>query len=93
MVEEFQNQAFDQRLWEIYLWAAFRDFGLDITQLEAPDFECRAPGIDFTVEATTVAPSMIGPLVEHSIASAFHFPLSLSIDDGAARKPRAVTTS
>jgi len=65
MVEEFQKQAFDQRLWEIYLWAACREFGLDVEQLEAPDFRCRAPGIDFTVEATTAAPSTMGALAEH----------------------------
>jgi hypothetical protein len=65
MVGEFQTTSFDQRLWEIYLWAAFRDFGLDVEQLEAPDFRCTAPGIDFTVEATTAAPSTMGPLASH----------------------------
>jgi hypothetical protein len=65
LVQEFQNKGFDQRLWEIYLWAAFREFGLDVEQLEAPDFRCTAPGIDFTVEATTAAPSTMGPLAEH----------------------------
>ncbi|WGJ15966.1 hypothetical protein QEV83_06875 [Methylocapsa sp. D3K7] len=65
MVEEFQRKAFDQRLWEIYLWAALREFGLDVEQLEAPDFRCRGPGVDFTVEATTAAPSTMGPLAEH----------------------------
>ncbi len=65
LVNEFQNKGFDQRLWEIYLWAAFREFMLDVEQLEAPDFQCSGPGIDFTVEATTAAPSTMGPLVEH----------------------------
>lgn len=65
LVSEFQNKAFDQRLWEIYLWAAFREFSLDVEQLEAPDFRCTGPGIDFTVEATTAAPSSMGPLAEH----------------------------
>lgn len=64
-VREFQTNGFDQRLWELYLWAAFREFSLDVTQLEAPDFQCRAPGIDFTVEATTVAPSQGGVLKDH----------------------------
>jgi hypothetical protein len=36
-----------------------------VTQLESPDFICRAPGIEFTVEATTVAQSLTGPLAEH----------------------------
>lgn len=65
LVQEFQTRGFDQRLWEIYLWAAFREFGLDIAQHEAPDFRCTGPGIDFTVEATTVAPSDKGALAEH----------------------------
>lgn len=64
-VSEFQFNQFDQRLWELYLWATFRELGFDITQPEAPDFLCSAPGIAFTVEATTVAPSMSGPLANH----------------------------
>ncbi len=64
-VEEFQFHQFDQRLWELYLWAAFRELGFDVTQMEAPDFMCRAPGIEFTVEATTVSPSQKGPLATH----------------------------
>jgi len=64
-VQEFQFKQFDQRLWELYLWAAFRELGFDVTQLESPDFKCRAPGIEFTVEATTVAPSQSGPLAAH----------------------------
>lgn len=64
-VQEFQFKQFDQRLWELYLWAAFRELGFDITHLEAPDFMCRAPGIEFSVEATTVAPSTAGPLAAH----------------------------
>ncbi len=65
LVSEFQTKGFDQRLWEIYLWAAFREFMLDVELLEAPDFRCRAPGIDFCVESTTVAPSLSGALAEH----------------------------
>ena len=64
-VHEFQFTQFDQRLWELYLWAAFRELGFDIEQPEAPDFLCRAPGIDFTVEATTVSASSAGPLAAH----------------------------
>ncbi|MGX5722825.1 hypothetical protein [Shinella zoogloeoides] len=64
-VKEFQTTAFDQRIWELYLWAAFRELGFDVTQPEAPDFSCRAPGIAFTVEATTVSPSTSGPLAVH----------------------------
>lgn len=65
LVREFQTKGFDQRLWEIYLWAAFREFSLDVEHLEAPDFRCRGPGIDFCVEATTAAPSLSGALAEH----------------------------
>lgn len=64
-VREFQTNGFDQRLWELFLWAAFREFFLDVEQLEAPDFRCTAPGLDFTVEATTVAPSESGALQDH----------------------------
>ena len=65
LVSEFQKKGFDQRLWEIYLWAAFKGFSLDVELLEAPDFRCRGPGIDFTVEATTAAPSDRGVLADH----------------------------
>ena len=66
-VREFQCHQFDQRLWELYLWAAFKEMGLDVVQHEAPDFECISPafGINFTAEATTIAPSRSGVLSEH----------------------------
>jgi hypothetical protein len=64
-VREFQFHQFEQRLWEVYLWSALREVGFDITQPEAPDFLCRAPGIEFTVEATTVTASTAGPLANH----------------------------
>lgn len=64
-VREFQTNGFDQRLWELFLWSSFREFSLDVEQLEAPDFQCTAPDLDFTVEATTVGPSMGGVLSDH----------------------------
>jgi len=64
-VNEFQFKQFDQRLWELYLWATFRELGFDIKQPEAPDFLCSGPGISFAVEATTVGPSIDGPLASH----------------------------
>lgn len=76
LVNEFQTKGFDQRLWEIYLWAAFREFMLDVELLEAPDFRCRAPGIDFCVESTTAAPSLSGALAEH--------PMPKTIEETAA---------
>ncbi len=63
-VSEFQFNHFDQRLWEMFLWATFRELGFDVSQPEAPDFTCEAPGIAFTVEATTVGPSTSGVLAD-----------------------------
>lgn len=64
-VKEFQTQQFDQRLWELYLWATFRELGFDVTQPEAPDFHLKSPHGEFTVEATTCAPSKTGVLADH----------------------------
>jgi hypothetical protein len=64
-VQEFQRHQFDQRLWELYLWAAFREGGYDVAHGTAPDFRVSAPGVAFAVEATTVAPSKDGVLSEH----------------------------
>lgn len=64
-VQEFQTKHFDQRLWELYLWAVFRELGYDVTQPEAPDFHIVSPRGEFTVEATTCAPSEGGVLAEH----------------------------
>jgi hypothetical protein len=64
-VSEFQFKQFDQRLWEMYLWAAFRELRFDVTQPEAPDFLCQGPGFAFTAEATTVGPSASGVLADH----------------------------
>lgn len=65
LATEFRTKGFDQRLWEIYLWAVFREFNLQVRQLEAPDFLCEGLGYSFSVEATTVAPSLTGALAEH----------------------------
>ncbi len=64
-VKEFQRHQFDQRLWELYVWAALREGGYDVKINEAPDFLCWAPDAAFTVEATTVAPSKDGVLAQH----------------------------
>lgn len=63
-VHEFQFEQFDQRLWELYLWATFRELRFDVSQPKAPDFLCEGPGFAFTVEATTVAPSTSGVLAD-----------------------------
>lgn len=65
-VREFQTQGFDQRLWEIYLWACFREAGFDVDQLEHPDFLLKLAGTPlFAVEATTAAASRDGVLADH----------------------------
>lgn len=64
-VKEFQTKHFDQRLWELYLWATLRELGYDVTQPEAPDFHVSAPRCEFTIEATTCAPSEGGVLADH----------------------------
>jgi hypothetical protein len=65
LVKEFQESQFDQRLWEIYLWAMFRDQGYDVEHSEAPDLIVASPWFNFSVEATTVAPSTSGALALH----------------------------
>lgn len=64
-VQEFQRHQFDQRLWELYLWASLRELGYDVAHGEAPDFLVGAPRGQFCVEATTVAPSKAGVLSNH----------------------------
>jgi hypothetical protein len=64
-VQEFQRHQFDQRLWELYLWAAFREGGFDVERLESMDFLCSSPWARFCVEATTVGPSLSGVLATH----------------------------
>ena len=65
-VSEFQRRHFDQRLWEMYLWAVLRELNYDVSQPNAPDFLCDGVAARFTVEATTVAPSVSGVLAERS---------------------------
>lgn len=57
-VQQFQTDAFDARLWELYLFAAFREMGYAIDRSEQiPDFACDGILSKFTVEAVTVNPS------------------------------------
>lgn len=65
LVKEFQETQFDQRLWEIYLWAMLRDQGYDVSHQEAPDLIAKSPVFQFSIEATTVAPSTSGALAKH----------------------------
>jgi hypothetical protein len=57
-IEQFQTTGFDARIWELYLFAAFREIGYRIEHVRpAPDFMCVNPLATFGVEATTVNPS------------------------------------
>ena len=55
-VREFQTSGFSARIWELYLWTAFRslDFELDYTAA-VPDFALSKDGQRLFVEATTVS--------------------------------------
>lgn len=55
-VREFQTSGFSARMWELYLWTAFRslDFELDYA-FAVPDFALSKGGQRLFVEATTVS--------------------------------------
>lgn len=65
LVKEFQESQFNQRLWEIYLWAMFRDQGYEVDHQKAPDLIVGSPWFRLAVEATTIASSTSGPLSDH----------------------------
>ena len=55
-VREFQTSGFSARIWELYLWAAFRAMDFDIDYGSAvPDFALGKDGKRLFVEATTVS--------------------------------------
>lgn len=57
-VEQFQTVAFDARLWEVYLFAAFVEAGfVRLRDVAIPDFVFRSPFGVVGVEATTLNPS------------------------------------
>ena len=57
-VEQFQTTGFDARIWELYLFAAFREMNYEINRTHrAPDFSCTNPFASFYVEAVTVNPT------------------------------------
>jgi hypothetical protein len=65
-IEQFQTTGFDARIWELYLFAAFREMLYWIDRSHpAPDFLCENPGARFYVEAVTVNPTRdkIGAIV------------------------------
>lgn len=57
-VPEFQTENFDSRLFELYLLAAFREQGVNVTQDHpSPDFLIERAGQECYVEAVTANPS------------------------------------
>jgi hypothetical protein len=63
-VEQFQTAGFDARLWELYLFAALVESGLEVFHPKpAPDFLARGLNGEFTLEATTINPSVGGSIL------------------------------
>ena len=57
-VEQFQTTGFDQRIWELYLFATFIEMGLNLNRSNPiPDFQCSSLMDRFSVEAVTVGPT------------------------------------
>jgi hypothetical protein len=65
-VGDFQTEGFDARLWELYLFAAFREQGIDVLQdLDSPDFRLNHGEVTVFVEAATAnLPERMQPLPE-----------------------------
>ena len=57
-IEQFQTTGFDQRIWELYIFATLIELGYELDKAESvPDF-CAASLIgQFTLEAVTVGPT------------------------------------
>jgi len=57
-VGDFQTEGFDARLWELYLFAAFREQGIEVRQdLVSPDYRLNHLGLTVLVEAVTANPA------------------------------------
>lgn len=60
-VEQFQTSGFDQRIWELYLFAALVEMGHELdSRASVPDFLCSGMWQDFAIEAVTVGPTKVG---------------------------------
>lgn len=60
-VEQFQTTGFDQRIWELYLFATFVELGYVFDRTHAvPDFLCNGLTGPFSAEAVTVGPTRDG---------------------------------
>jgi len=63
-VEQFQTAGFDQRIWELYLFATLIELGYELDRAEAvPDFCARSFFGEFTLEAVTVGPTRQGGVI------------------------------
>lgn len=57
-VEQFQTTGFDQRIWELYLFATFVELGFLFDRTHPmPDFVCSGLAGSFCAEAVTVGPT------------------------------------
>lgn len=60
-VEQFQSTAFDQRVWELYLFATLTELGFRLDADHAvPDFIGRSLRGEVAIEAVTVGPTRMG---------------------------------
>lgn len=60
-VEQFQTTGFDQRIWELYLFATFVELGFVFDRTHPmPDFVCSGLAGAFSTEAVTVGPTRDG---------------------------------
>lgn len=60
-VEQFQTTGFDQRIWELYLFATFVELGFVFDRSHPmPDFVCSGLEGSFSAEAVTVGPTRDG---------------------------------
>lgn len=60
-VEQFQSTGFDQRVWELALFAGLEEICDSVDRVEdRPDFCCTAENVRFFVECTSAAPTQ-GP--------------------------------
>lgn len=64
-IDQFQSHGFDARLWELYLFAAFKEMGYEFDRSKAiPDFTCIGMHGHFCVEAVTVNPTIKDGVVQ-----------------------------
>lgn len=66
-IEQFQSAGFNARIWELYLFAMLVESGARVTSPKpAPDFLAIGTGGGFSVEATTLNPSIVNGVLAPS---------------------------